>query len=136
MTKARNFLYIHVSDCHNQIHVSIDFPILYVPVLFQLIVAIGNENANNFWEFDMLSDMEIEDETSAQQRKHHIEEKYKHRKFCRLHPKNANKTALNQVSETLVAGYQELIKLSFGSMYLIVTTSPWPLILRIVLTQC
>ncbi|XP_064608879.1 arf-GAP with Rho-GAP domain, ANK repeat and PH domain-containing protein 1-like isoform X2 [Liolophura sinensis] len=69
---------------------------IWTPSLIGLIVAIGNENANNFWEFDMLSDMEIESDTTAQQRKHHIEEKYKHRKFCRLHPKNANKTALNQ----------------------------------------
>ena len=60
--------------------------------------VIGNENARKFWEKNMPASVRINESTPPEQRKAHIENKYKHRKYCDKHPAADNSKALNEVS--------------------------------------
>jgi hypothetical protein len=65
--------------------------------IFQLIKAIGNRNANDFWEYSLPPDKRINTDTSAPHRKAHIENKYKTKLYCDQISISDNQKALNEV---------------------------------------
>lgn len=65
--------------------------------IIQLIKAIGNRNANDFWEHSLPPDKRINSDTPAPQRKAHIENKYKAKLYCDKISISDNQKVLNEV---------------------------------------
>ncbi|BFZ24557.1 hypothetical protein BsWGS_27596 [Bradybaena similaris] len=56
---------------------------VWTPSLIELMVAIGNANANAFWEFELPAGAKLQPMESMDKRKEFIFKKYKSKKFCR-----------------------------------------------------
>ncbi|KAK6173548.1 hypothetical protein SNE40_016977 [Patella caerulea] len=69
---------------------------VWTPSLIELMKAIGNANANSFWESDLLPEQKIDKDSSTEQRKHFIQNKYRHKRHCQLHPAHQDVDILNQ----------------------------------------
>lgn len=75
-------------------------------VLFQMMKAIGNRNANDFWEYHLSPDKRINSDTSSATRMAHIEDKYKAKLYCDKSIISDNPRVLNEVDTcTLHRGY-------------------------------
>ena len=57
---------------------------------------IGNHNANLFWESRLQDRSIISADMNERDRKQHIENKYKHKKYFSAHALSTNKKALNE----------------------------------------
>ncbi|GAB1598832.1 arf-GAP with Rho-GAP domain, ANK repeat and PH domain-containing protein 1-like isoform X2 [Argonauta hians] len=64
--------------------------------LIELLLRIGNDNANNFWEFNKNPDYVIDWETNEAERKLFIENKYKNKAFVNFHHSYKNREELNE----------------------------------------
>ncbi|ESO89466.1 hypothetical protein LOTGIDRAFT_165061 [Lottia gigantea] len=69
---------------------------VWTPSLIELMKAIGNANANNFWEHELIAELKIEPDSTSEKRKEFIQNKYKYKRYCRLHPAYADSHILNQ----------------------------------------
>ncbi|XP_056013170.1 arf-GAP with Rho-GAP domain, ANK repeat and PH domain-containing protein 1-like isoform X4 [Ostrea edulis] len=70
---------------------------IWTPSLVELIKAIGNRNANAFWEHSLPPDKRINSDTPAPQRKAHIENKYKAKLYCDKISISDNQKVLNEM---------------------------------------
>ncbi|XP_062580578.1 arf-GAP with Rho-GAP domain, ANK repeat and PH domain-containing protein 1-like isoform X2 [Saccostrea cucullata] len=70
---------------------------IWTPSLIELMKAIGNKNANEFWEKSLPQDTRINSDTSAPHRKAHIENKYKAKLYCDKISISDNQKALNEM---------------------------------------
>ncbi|XP_052824184.1 arf-GAP with Rho-GAP domain, ANK repeat and PH domain-containing protein 1 isoform X3 [Octopus bimaculoides] len=64
--------------------------------LIELLLRIGNENANNFWEFNKNPDFVIDWDTNEAERKLFIENKYKNKAFVNYYHCYKNHEELNE----------------------------------------
>ncbi|KAL4230824.1 ADP-ribosylation factor GTPase-activating protein agd4 [Mactra antiquata] len=64
--------------------------------LIEMFKVIGNDNANNFWLKNLVPGTSINKNTPINERKQHIEHKYRDRKYCDIHAYAANQELLNQ----------------------------------------
>ncbi|XP_071088422.1 arf-GAP with Rho-GAP domain, ANK repeat and PH domain-containing protein 1-like isoform X2 [Haliotis cracherodii] len=69
---------------------------VWTPSLIELMKAIGNDNSNVFWEFDLSPEEKIDPESSMDERKQFITTKYKDKAYCRRHPSSADTRLLNE----------------------------------------
>ncbi|XP_041357325.1 arf-GAP with Rho-GAP domain, ANK repeat and PH domain-containing protein 1-like isoform X2 [Gigantopelta aegis] len=69
---------------------------VWTPSLIEMMISIGNANANNFWEFDLLPELKIEPSCNDMKRKQFIQEKYKDKKFIRPHRHQHDARFLNE----------------------------------------
>lgn len=65
--------------------------------MIQLMKAIGNGNANLFWEHDLMPDKKPTKESLPEERKKFIQAKYQQQCFSHKHPLANNKKELNEV---------------------------------------
>lgn len=63
-----------------------------------MMQQIGNENANNFWEFGMNPALKIDSNATDIERKDFIENKYKKKLFINSHHLHHQPKMLNEVT--------------------------------------
>lgn len=66
-----------------------------------MMKAIGNGNANDFWQHELPPDKRINTDTSAAQRMALIENKYKAKLYCDRSGISDNQKVLNEVTKIL-----------------------------------
>lgn len=69
---------------------------VWTPTLIEMMQHIGNENANNFWEFNMDPSLKIDSNTSDVDRKIFIGNKYKKKLFINAHHRQSQMKLLNE----------------------------------------
>lgn len=69
---------------------------IWTPSLIEMMKAIGNGNANDFWQHELPPDKRINTDTSAAQRMALIENKYKAKLYCDRSGISDNQKVLNE----------------------------------------
>ncbi|CAE1227666.1 unnamed protein product [Acanthosepion pharaonis] len=69
---------------------------IWTPSLIEMMQQIGNENANNFWEFGMNPALKIDSNATDIERKDFIENKYKKKLFINSHHLHNQPNMLNE----------------------------------------
>ncbi|XP_078325603.1 arf-GAP with Rho-GAP domain, ANK repeat and PH domain-containing protein 2-like isoform X9 [Crassostrea virginica] len=69
---------------------------IWTPSLIEMMKAIGNRNANDFWEYHLSPDKRINSDTSSATRMAHIEDKYKAKLYCDKSIISDNPRVLNE----------------------------------------
>ncbi|KAL3880515.1 hypothetical protein ACJMK2_032749 [Sinanodonta woodiana] len=68
---------------------------VWTPSLIKILKVIGNKNANDFWAKHTTSKEQIKDNSLPEVRQKFIHQKYREKKFCKLHPLSQDKDSLN-----------------------------------------
>lgn len=74
-----------------------------------MMKAIGNRNANDFWEYHLSPDKRINSDTSSATRMAHIEDKYKAKLYCDKSIISDNPRVLNEVNTCTLHRNSEII---------------------------
>ncbi|KAK2155340.1 hypothetical protein LSH36_242g03022 [Paralvinella palmiformis] len=69
---------------------------VWTPALIKLMQVIGNDKANNFWQWNLKQIDNIDAGSTMSAREEHIKLKYISKQFCKLHPLKGDQLALNE----------------------------------------